>query len=332
MNITKTRLFLAIIVAWSSLSIAWACQVPVFRYALERWKPDSYRICIVTDGPLDSHQSSWLEPLKELSRGQAPLELELIDVSTSESSLDPILQEALKQTIAPSFGPQVVVTYPKRSTVSGVAHSCPLTSENVSNLIDSPARQEIVRRLTSGDSAVWVLVQSGDPEKDRVALEALQSQLQLEETRLKLPSADELELTAQQLAATRIPLRIGFSVLAVRRDDPEERFLLNSLLNSEPDLHEYSDEPLAFPIFGRGIVLYALVGKGISPETIKTACSFIVGPCSCQVKEQNPGFDLLLSHDWDGALGKQLISSEAAQETTDAPPRLLTIPSGKKKN
>jgi hypothetical protein len=107
---------------------------------------------------------------------------------------------------------------------------------------------------------------------------------------------------------------------------------LNSLLNSEPDLHEYSDQPLAFPVFGRGIVLYALVGKGISPETIKSASSFIVGPCSCQVKEQNPGFDLLLSHDWDGAVGKQLISSASAQETTDAPPRLLTIPSGKKKN
>lgn len=328
----KMRLIQTLIVALSSVSIAWACQVPVFRYALERWKPDSYRVCVVTHGPLDSQQSSWLEPLKELSGGQSPLELELIDVSTSETIQDPIVQDAVKQIHSQSMQPQIVITYPKRSSVSGIAYSCPLNRENVTSLIDSPARKEIVRRLTSGDSAVWILVQSGDSEKDRVALETLQNQLQSEETRLKLPSADELELTAQQLAAAKIQLRIGFSVLAIGRDDPQEQFLLNSLLNSEPDLHEYSDQPLAFPVFGRGIVLYALVGKGISPETIKTASSFIVGPCSCQVKEQNPGFDLLLSHDWDGAVGKQLISSASAQETTDSPPRLLTIPSGKKKN
>ena len=44
----------------------------------------------------------------------------------------------------------------------------------------------------------------------------------------------------------------------------------------------------------RGVVLHALVGRGITPENIEDAHTFITGACSCVVKEQNPGFDLLL--------------------------------------
>ena len=73
--------------------------------------------------------------------------------------------------------------------------------------------------------------------------------------------------------------------------------------------------------------LYALVGKGIAPHTIGAACSFIAGPCSCQVKGQNPGFDLLMSVDWDNAVGDNKISSPIPG--TSAAPVLLKIPPGK---
>ena len=114
----------------------------------------------------------------------------------------------------------------------------------------------------------------------------------------------------------------------MKRDDPAEAFVLDALLNSEEDLRDF-DEPMAFPVFGRGRVLYALIGKGISPETIGIATTFITGPCSCQVKNQNPGFDLLTGLDWDKAVGDHLIS-EPAPDTSGAP-KLLKIPPGKKK-
>jgi hypothetical protein len=69
------------------------------------------------------------------------------------------------------------------------------------------------------------------------------------------------------------------------------------LLSTEPDLAAVR-EPIVFPIFGRGRALYALVGKGIRAETIEQAATFLIGKCSCQVKEQNPGTDLLLTADW----------------------------------
>jgi len=121
-----------------------------------------------------------------------------------------------------------------------------------------------------------------------------------------------------------------FSTITVRRDDPAEQFLINSLLRSEDDLLDF-DEPLAFPVFGQGRVLYALVGKGISTATVRAASQFIGGPCSCQVKNQNPGFDLLLDYDWTKAVGDVLISEPIETVDTEAnAPRLLTIPPGRK--
>jgi len=38
------------------------------------------------------------------------------------------------------------------------------------------------------------------------------------------------------------------------------------------------------------------------PDVLAEVCSFLVGPCSCQVKQMNPGVDLLMPVDWDGLI------------------------------
>ncbi len=93
-----------------------------------------------------------------------------------------------------------------------------------------------------------------------------------------------------------------FSSIEVSRDEASESVLVKMLLGSEPDLAETA-APMAFPVFGRGRVLYALVGAGIKPDMIMKACSFIVGPCACEIKSENPGFDLLLTADWESGAG-----------------------------
>ena len=48
-----------------------------------------------------------------------------------------------------------------------------------------------------------------------------------------------------------------------------------------------------------------LIGKGINARMIDQIAGFVTGACSCQVKAQNPGTDLLIQKDWDAAvLGK----------------------------
>ena len=141
-----------------------------------------------------------------------------------------------------------------------------------------------------------------------------------------MPTAEELDVEPTRLENNKIPLRIEFSVVTLDRADPLEAFLLRTLNYSEADLPE--NEPLAFPVFGRGRVLYGLVGAGIMPETLATACKFMAGPCSCQVKNQNPGFDLLLAHDWERAVAGSMISDALPDETAE--PKLLAIPPGRK--
>ena len=51
--------------------------------------------------------------------------------------------------------------------------------------------------------------------------------------------------------------------------------------------------------FLSSFVLYALCGAGINKEEIAKAAAFLVGACSCKVKRECPGVDLLLTADWD---------------------------------
>ena len=100
-------------------------------------------------------------------------------------------------------------------------------------------------------------------------------------------------------------MALGFSVITIAVDNPAETVFREILLNSEDDLKDF-DEPIAFPVFGRGRALPALVGKGINNDMIDEASTFLSGPCSCQVKRQNPGFDLMTSVNWDQLLQEQI--------------------------
>ncbi|MFC1717423.1 hypothetical protein ACFL6S_27430, partial [Candidatus Poribacteria bacterium] len=102
-------------------------------------------------------------------------------------------------------------------------------------------------------------------------------------------------------------LRVAFSMIHLSRSDPNEKLFIQMLLNSEWDL-KMLPKPIAFPIFGRGRALYALVGDGIRENNIEMACSFLVGWCSCEIKEQNPGVDILMSVNWDGMIDDRLYS------------------------
>ncbi len=48
----RTRVVLLLLLIAGSSTMAWACNVPVFRYALDHWRPDAYRAVILHHGPL----------------------------------------------------------------------------------------------------------------------------------------------------------------------------------------------------------------------------------------------------------------------------------------
>ncbi len=318
---------LVLLVCVATCSAALACQVPVFRYALERWNPDAYRIVVLGDGELGAAQEEMLSQIRAAHKSKR-VEMTFIDAN---KTADPTLIHLWKHHRDHSV-PLLAAFYPvgSKDLSNTLAYQKALTKRSAASIIDSPVRREIAKRLKLGHSAVWIFVKSGNADRDKVAYETLEKQIKLDSEWLKLPSPEELEVDASVLANCKIKLQIKFSIVTVEKDNAEEQFLLDSLFNSEPDLRSF-DGPFAFPVFGRGRVLYGLVNKGIVKDTIRSASSFMAGPCSCQVKNQNPGFDLLLVSDWESAIGDTLIS-----EPIDTPnqenlePTLVPIPPGRK--
>jgi hypothetical protein len=168
----------------------------------------------------------------------------------------------------------------------------------VKAFLDSPVRQKLAERLTEGQTAVWIFIESGNAAKDKAAFELLEKELGTATSELK----EEAESIPEEYGIPKIEYE--FSILPVSRTDPNESVLLRLLLGSESDLGEYADQPVIFPVFGRGRVLYALIGEGINTDNIRETIAFIVGPCGCEIKMMNPGVDILMAANWDQAATK----------------------------
>ena len=309
---------------------ALACQTPVFRYALEKWPGDYYPLMIYHDRPLSADDKAvigWLEKVQETEGSQ--VSLYVLDISkpattqpatapaTTQPTTQPELSPAdaqraylLKKFPPPADIPMpaMVLRYPTQSGEKGpvwpVVQSGPLDGKIAREIIDSPVRQKIAKRLLSGDSSVWVLLESGDKAKDDTAAKTLETELGRMNKELQLPEqppTPDLGPYDQEIA---VELKVAFSVLRVSRTDPAERMFIKMLLGSEEGLTEIK-EPIAFPIFGRGRALAAFAGEGIDADNIESACMFLIGSCSCEVKRLNPGTDMMFTVNWDAALAGQ---------------------------
>ena len=81
-----------------------------------------------------------------------------------------------------------------------------------------------------------------------------------------------------------------------------------------------AEKPFLSAIFGRGRALGAWTVEEMDNIALEDASMFLTGRCSCQVKQQNPGWDLMLATDWDQALQKVSLKLEKAKEApTQAP-------------
>ena len=305
-----------------------ACQTPVFRYALERWPGDYYPLMIYHDKPLSADDKAivgWLEKVQETEGSQ--VSLYVLDISkpattqpaTSPSTTQPTSQPSpvdsqraylLKKFPPPTdiSMPAMVLRYPAQPGDEGpiwpVVQSGPLDGKIAREIIDSPARQEIAKRLLGGDSTVWVLLESGDKAKDDATAKTLETELGRLNKELQLPEQAPMPDVGPYEQEITVELKVAFSVLRLSRTDPVERMFIKMLLGSEEGLTQLKG-PIAFPIFGRGRALAAFAGKGINAENIEDACIFLIGRCSCQVKRFNPGTDMMFSVNWDAALAGQ---------------------------
>ena len=285
---------LAVTLAFCVPALAIACSVPVFRYAIEHWRPDAYQLFVYHDQALNDADQSLLGWIEEQTKSGANVTVRTIDIN---DSLEPI-DRARWDELADQSLPRLVVQLP-RGIAGGEApvSSSPWNENEVKRLLASPARTDLGERLVAGE-VVWVFLDSGSDQDDSL-FELLNQQLAIQQESLELPQIEEQDLG--DLSADPESLEIRFSSLRVSRDDPAEKWFAEMLLSVEPDLRdeELVDQPMVFPVFGRGRALYALVGQGINADMIGQAATFLTGACQCTVKAENPGVDLLIPVRWD---------------------------------
>ena len=325
-------LFRACVAAVISVSatIAIACNVPVFRYALERWRPDLCQVLVFHEADFSAQQEQQLLTLEKDTAGNggtANAEIVRSKVGSEKDRSRKELWESLRTK--PGVALPYVVIRTALGTGELVTHwSGPLQDATKAKLFDSPVRRELSRRLLAGDSVVWLMLKSEDENKNRATRELLSVEFERLSKSLKLPEG--IGLPGSELYA-EVPLFLKFTILEIDPNDPAEQLLLKLLSGFEFDT---KSEPLVAPVFGRGRALEVISAKQLNAGLIEDLTLFLCGACSCQVKERNPGFDLLLATNWNIELyGEESEAPPAVTnlERTPTKPTPLTIPPGKKR-
>jgi len=306
-NMTGLALALAGAAMLFSLSApVGACDVPVFRYALERWPAEPFNVLVFHRGELTGEQKAvadWLAARADDANRPCNVTVTLVDVPAAGAN-DPNM--AMSDSVAAVWEgqkdkplPRMVACFPSPPDMPLVAWSGDLSAGAARSLVDSPARRKVVEAIGKGYSAVWVLVDCGDKAKDAAAFATLQEQLARLAKEISLPAAEDPDSADAAAADGGPPVRIGFSVVRVSRDDAAEAAFVEMLMSTEADLaKDAAGEPIVFAVFGQGRTMPALVGKGINKDNLEEYATFLCGPCSCEAKSQNPGLDLLFAADW----------------------------------
>jgi hypothetical protein len=267
------RALLTLAAAFSAVA-AYACSIPVFRYALDRWSADPFALEISANDAKDEAVARFLRNITDSS----PLNL-----MPSRSN-----DEGLSR-----------LTFPHAAPDATPAWSGKLDGKTLPRITDSPARAEIVKRILAGDCGVWVLVESGQREADDRAAAALEKRLRYLEQVAQIPPIDPNDPTSQ--LGPGPALGVKFSLLRIQRDNAAEEAFTSMLAGPNHDM-ENANGPWLALVFGRGRVLGAWPAEGFGDEQTDEACLFLLGACSCEVKRMNPGWDLLVNVDWNESL------------------------------
>ncbi len=257
-----------------------ACSVPVFRYALERWHPDPYAIQLNYNTPHTNKLSEILDTLRTFDYDYSFI---IEKIKTSEKS------------------PEINLLYPKTSGLKTNVWEGPMTVNNIKKILDSPARREIARRILGGDSAVFLLLEGDNEKRNNEVAVSLMKNISIIEEEIKLPH-EYADIPEEDLQIYDTNIVFKLSMLRLSNTNSDDGILINMLIRILPDSIPKDSYPIVYPIFGRGRMLTAMFAKDITARNLQGICEYIAGECSCEIKVQNPGIDLLFSVDWDSLI------------------------------
>jgi len=313
-----------------SVASAYACNIPVFRYALERWRADTCELIVFHDGPLDDATKSKIDALRQqtiASGGRANVDLQLIDVQSTAESNKIALWRELHKTDKVSLPYSLVQTPHSRGPMTAW-HG--LVDQIAEQVFQSPLRTRLKERLLNGDSIVWLLLKSPDEARNEPVRKLIREQSEALARKMLLPEG--IGLPGSELHS-EVPLFLKFTSLEIDRQEAQEQFLVRVFSGIQQQAFK-EGQPLVIPVFGRGRALEVIPAEQLDAKLFEELTLFLCGACSCQVKESNPGFDLLISADWNrdlfGENGVLPPPPKSAVDLSEAP-KLLPIAPGRKK-
>ena len=185
----------------------------------------------------------------------------------------------------------------------------PVSEPAIRQLLDSPVRKEIARRSRRAKARFGCCWNAAN-QQDQSAAKSI-------EVTLGLPGhVLGFRLWTNGTSSTDLSrsLRRGETGVLVAAAFTHRRTNGVRRCSHQADL---GARAIAFPS-SDDRALCALVGKGINHETLDEACSLLIGSCSCQVNDLNPGVDLLLAADWDALMkGPQAGTARALPVSAD---------------
>jgi len=146
--------------------------------------------------------------------------------------------------------------------------------KDLDKLAVSPLREKVANELMSGKLCIMLYLKSGNRDKDERGLQILKS------------------------TVTESPFSTIIPVFELDRNSVEESVFVSMLLNVESDLKDIN-EPMVFGIFGRFRALEPLLAKGITKENINLMIDFLTADCSCLIKDNLPGINILYDGKWE---------------------------------
>lgn len=147
-------------------------------------------------------------------------------------------------------------------------------TKSLTGLTSSPLRKKIASEIMSGKLCVMLYLTTGSTEKDEKSRQIIRNTLD------------------------NSPFKDIITLAELGRESIDEAHFASMLLNVEDDLKTIN-EPMLFGVFGRFKALEPLLGKGISEENINLMIDFLTADCSCLIKDNLPGTDILFTNNWE---------------------------------
>ncbi|MBN2292064.1 MAG: hypothetical protein JXM70_06535 [Pirellulales bacterium] len=281
-----SRVLTTLLASGIATAAAQACNTPVYRYAMYNWRTTPYHVLFFHNPAEKSGEAQKVNRLlSELIASQQSVNMELTEVDTTDGkSIDKLpepikksWERARKKHAAKKSGWLHIIFSPwGRELYSGQ-----LNAETLRSITESPAREQMGELLSQG-KLVAVCLMSKNKANNRMLDKAL------------------AELTKQIESDSEMP-SVEVARVDVLASDPKESWFVRNLMLAEPDLKDFADQPMLFMAYGRGRSMLPYIGKGISAENLSGCVTFLTGACSCEVKADNPGIDLLVRYDWEAA-------------------------------